>query len=40
MLLWKAARGIDLPWLGKVFLAALFLGWGLFILIEGIMTAR
>ncbi len=36
-LLWKAARRIDVPWLGKVFVGALFLGWGLFNLIEGII---
>ncbi len=37
MLLWKAARRADVPWLGKVFVGALFLGWGLFNLIEGII---
>lgn len=37
MLLWKAARRIHVPWLGKVFVGALFLGWGLFNLIEGII---
>ena len=37
MLLWKAARRVDVPWLGKVFVGALFLGWGLFNLIEGII---
>ncbi len=36
-LLWKAARRIDVPWLGKVFVGALFLGWGLFNVIEGII---
>ncbi len=36
-LLWKAARRVDVPWLGKVFVGALFLGWGLFNLIEGII---
>ncbi len=37
MLLWRAARRVDVPWLGKVFVGALFLGWGLFNLIEGII---
>ena len=37
MLLWKAARRVDVPWLGKVFVGALFLGWGLFNLIEGVI---
>jgi len=36
-LLWKAARRVDVPLLGKVFVGALFLGWGLFNLIEGII---
>ncbi len=36
-LLWKAARRVEVPWLGKVFVGALFLGWGLFNLIEGII---
>ncbi|MFN2476418.1 MAG: DUF2243 domain-containing protein [Chthoniobacterales bacterium] len=36
-LLWKAARRVEVPWLGKVFGGALFLGWGLFNLIEGII---
>lgn len=38
MLPWKAARRTHVPWLGKVFVGALFfLGWGLFNLIEGII---
>ncbi len=36
-LLWKAGRRLEVPWLGKVFVGALFLGWGLFNLIEGII---
>jgi uncharacterized membrane protein len=37
VLLWKAARRIDVPWIGRVFVGALFLGWGLFNLIEGVI---
>lgn len=37
MLLWKAARRADVPWLGKIMVGALFLGWGLFNLVEGII---
>lgn len=36
-LLWKAARRSDVPWVAKLFVGALFLGWGLFNLIEGII---
>ena len=36
-LLWKAARRAEVPWNGKIFMGALFLGWGLFNLIEGII---
>ena len=37
MLLWKAARRAEVPWLARVFVGALVLGWGLFNLIEGII---
>jgi uncharacterized membrane protein len=36
-LLWRAARRADVPWRGKDFVGALFLGWGLFNLVEGII---
>jgi len=36
-LLWKAGTRRDVPWSGKTFLGALFLGWGLFNLVEGII---
>ncbi len=35
VLLWKAGRRAEVPWLGKVFVGSLFLGLGLFNLIEG-----
>ena len=35
VLLFKAGRRMDVPWLSKVLVGALFLGWGLFNLIEG-----
>jgi uncharacterized membrane protein len=37
MLLWKAGARRDVPWSGKTFVGALFLGWGLFNLVEGII---
>ena len=37
-LLWRAgARRDEVPWSGKAFVAALFLGWGLFNFVEGII---
>ena len=36
-LLWKAGTRRDVPWSGKTFLGALFLGWGLFNLVEGVI---
>lgn len=36
-LLWKAGRRRDVPWSGKAFLGAYFLGWGLFNFVEGII---
>jgi uncharacterized membrane protein len=36
-LLWKAGTRRDVPWSGKTFIGALFLGWGLFNLVEGII---
>ncbi len=37
ILLWKAARVPGILWSGKAFAGAMFLGWGLFNLIEGII---
>ena len=36
-LLWRAGRREDVPWVGKTFVGALFLGWGLFNFIEGVI---
>ena len=36
-LLWKAGARRDVPWSGKTFVGALFLGWGLFNFVEGII---
>jgi uncharacterized membrane protein len=36
-LLWRASRRAEVLWSGKVFVGALFLGWGLFNLVEGII---
>jgi len=36
-LLWKCGAGRDVPWSGKTFLGAYFLGWGLFNFVEGII---
>lgn len=36
-LLWRAGARRDVPWIGKIFVGALFLGWGLFNLVEGIV---
>ena len=37
VLLWKAGARRDVPWSGKTFVGALFLGWGLFNFVEGII---
>lgn len=36
-LFWRAARRTDVPWSGKIFVASLFIGWGLFNLVEGVI---
>ena len=36
-LLWRAGRRPEVPWAGKTFLGALFLGWGLFNFVEGVI---
>lgn len=36
-LLWKAGARRDVPWSGKTFVGALFLGWGLFNFVEGVI---
>lgn len=36
-LFWSAARKAEVLWSGKVFIGSLFLGWGLFNLVEGII---
>jgi uncharacterized membrane protein len=35
--LWNAAKASDCPWSGRSFWGALFLGWGIFNLVEGII---
>jgi uncharacterized membrane protein len=37
-MLWQAARVPNVVWSGRVFGGALFLGWGLFNLVEGILN--
>lgn len=37
LLFWRAARRPDVPWSGKAFVAAMFVGWGLFNLVEGVI---
>ncbi len=36
-LLWRAGARRDVPWSGKIFVGAYFLGWGLFNFVEGII---
>ena len=36
-LLWKVGKRSDVPWSGKTFMGAMFLGWGLFNFVEGII---
>ncbi len=36
-LLWRAGARRDVPWSGKTFVGALFLGWGLFNFVEGVI---
>lgn len=38
VLLWKAGARRDVPWSGKTFIGALFFGWGLFNLVEGVIN--
>jgi uncharacterized membrane protein len=35
--LWRAGSRADVPWSGRTFAGALFLGWGLFNVIEGLV---
>lgn len=37
VILWKAGARRSLPWSSKVFVGAMFLGWGLFNFIEGLI---
>src|SRR5690606_25295960 len=37
-LLWRAGARRDVPWSGKAFTGALFLGWGLFNFVEGVIN--
>ena len=37
IVLWKAGGRRDVPWSGRSFLGSLFVGWGLFNVIEGII---
>jgi uncharacterized membrane protein len=37
VLLWKCGARRDVPWSGKTFLGAYFVGWGLFNFVEGII---
>ena len=37
VLLWKAGRQREVAWSGKVLTAAMFLGWGLFNFVEGLI---
>ncbi len=36
-LLWQTGRNKDVPWCGQTFSGSLFLGWGIFNLVEGII---
>lgn len=36
-LLWRAGRRDDVPWLGRVFVGGLLIGWGLFNFVEGLI---
>ena len=36
-LLWHAARRADVPWIGRVFVGGLLIGWGLFNFVEGLI---
>ncbi len=38
VLLWKAGARSDVPWSGKTFTGAFFVGWGLFNLVEGVIN--
>lgn len=37
-LLWRASKRTDVPWSGKIFIGALFTGWGLFNFCEGVIN--
>lgn len=37
-LLWRSARQAEMPLSGKVFVSAMFLGWGLFNFVEGLLN--
>lgn len=37
ILLWRAARRPDVPWLARGFVGALLIGWGLFNFVEGVI---
>lgn len=37
ILLWRAGARRDVPWVGKTLVGAIFLGWGLFNFVEGII---
>ena len=36
-MLWRAGGRADVPWSGKTFVGGLWLGWGLFNLVEGVI---
>lgn len=36
-LLWRAGRQKDVPWIGRVLVGGMILGWGLFNLVEGLI---
>ena len=36
-MLWRAGRRTDVPWTTRTFVGSLFLGWGLFNLVEGLI---
>lgn len=36
-LLWRAGARKDVPWIGRIFVGGMILGWGLFNLVEGVI---